>query len=61
MNERTNLQVSVNAETLEDLDTIADILGSDIEEIASLVLSCAVEFAWRINKGFSDVTLEGWE
>lgn len=45
MNERTNLQVSVNAETLEDLDTIADILGSDIEEIASLVLSCAVEFA----------------
>lgn len=45
MNERYNLQITVNAETLEDLDTIADILGSDIEEIASLVLSCAVEFA----------------
>lgn len=56
MNEKYNLQVSVNAETLEDLDTIADILGSEIEEIASLILSCSVEYAWRLNKGLSDVT-----
>ncbi len=45
MEELYKLDVTINVETLEDLETIADILGTDVEEIASIALSNAVEFA----------------
>lgn len=45
MKELYKLDVIVSVETLEDLETIADIVGSDVEKIASIALSNAVEFA----------------
>ncbi len=45
MEELYKIDVTVNVETLEDLETIADVVGTSVEEIASIALSNAVEFA----------------
>lgn len=58
MDEKYLLQLSVCAETLEDLDIIADALGAEIEEVGSVLLSCSVENVVRLNKHLGVVALE---
>ena len=61
MDDKYLLQLSICTETLDDLDIIADALGAEIEEVGSVLLSCAAENVLRWNKRLGDVALEVWE